>query len=164
MYEKQLQWMPLGMVGVYLKIAFRFLQFVLGLTIFGIYCADMVAATHKGAPPNSAWLLATTLGGLSAVTAVSYLLPCVHSYLFFWWDWIIVILHAAVIGIFGKAYIANKKPTDNPKDFELFGPNFSRHRSVAYIDCISGILWLGTAAMSTIIFLKIRRAKKGEEY
>lgn len=164
MYEKQLQWMPWGMFGVYLKVGFRFLQFVLGLTIFGIYCADLVAAAAKHEAPNSMWLLATTLGCLSAVTAILYLLPCFHSYLFFWLDWIIVILHAGVIGVFGKAYIAHEKPTQNPKKFTVLGPNFGRQRSAAYIDCISGILWLATAVMSTIIFLKIRRAKKSGEY
>jgi hypothetical protein len=164
MYEKQLAWMPIGMVGVYLKIAFRFLQFVLGITIFGIYCADLVAAMSKQANPHPAWLFATTVGGLNAVTAVLYLLPCFHSYLFFWWDWVLVVLHAALIGVFGRAYITHKKHTDNPKDFKIYGPDFARQRSVAYIDVISGILWLSTAVMSTVIFLKIRRAKKAGEY
>lgn len=152
------------MFGVWLKVGFRFLQFVFGLTIFGIYCADIVAAGTHNATPNSAWLLATVVGGFSAVTAILYLLPCFHSYLFFWWDWMLVVLYAGVIGVFGKAYIAHGKHTENPKDFKLYGPNFNRQRSAAYLDCISGTLWLATAVMSTIIFLKIRRAKKSGEY
>lgn len=164
MYERQLEWMPMGMPGVWAKMACRFLQFVLGLTIFGVYCADLVAAGSKHVPLNSAWLFATTLGGITTVTAVLYLLPCFHSYLFFWWDWIIVILHAGLIGVFAKAYIAHSKPTENPKDFTLFGPDFGRQRSAAYIDIISGILWLGTAVLSTLIFMKIRRSKKTAEF
>ena len=152
------------MPGVWLKVAFRFLQFVLGVTIFSIYCADLVAAGNHGGSPHSAWLLATIVGGFSSVTAILYLLPCFHSYLFFWWDWILVILYAGVIGVFGKAYIAHEKHTENPKDFKLYGPNFDRQRSAAFLDCVSGVLWLMTAVMSTIIFLKIRRAQKGGEY
>ena len=164
MYEKQLPWMPFGMPGIWLKVGCRFLQFVLGITIFGIYCADLVAAGKHHATPHSAWLLATIVGGFSSITAILYLLPCFHSYLFFWWDWILVILYAGVIGVFGKAYIAHEKPSENPKDFKLFGPDFGRQRSAAYIDCVSGISWLATAILSTIIFLKIRRAKKNGEY
>jgi hypothetical protein len=160
MYEKQLQWMPWGMFGVYLKIAFRFVQFVLGIAIFGVYCADIVTATAHHASPVTAWLFACTVGGISATTAILYLLPCLHSYLFFWWDWVIIILHAGIMGVFGKAYITHKKPTENPKEFKIIGPDFMRERSTAYLDCVSGMLWLATAVMSTIIYLKIRRLKK----
>jgi hypothetical protein len=160
MYERQLVWMPWGMFGVYLKVGFRFLQFIFGIAIFGVYCADMVTASSHKVAPSTAWLFACTVGGISATTALLYLLPCLHSYLFFWWDWIIVILHAALIGIFSKAYITQKVPTKDPKAFKLMGPDFARERSTAYLDCVSGMLWLATAVMSTIIFLKIRRLKK----
>jgi hypothetical protein len=160
MYDKHLEHMPLGMVGVWMKLGCRFLQFVLGVTIFGIYCADMVAASSHNAIPNGAWLLATTVGGLSAVTAIIFCIPCVFSYLLFWWDWIIVILHSGVIGVFSKAYIAHKKESENNDEFKLYGPDFGRQKAAAILDCISGCLWLGTAIMSTSIFLKIRREKK----
>jgi hypothetical protein len=160
MYENQLQWMPLGMFGVYLKMAFRILQFILGLAIFGVYCADIVASSAQKARPSPAWLFACTVGGINVVTVVLYLLPCFSSYLFFWWDWIIVVLHAGVIGVFGKAYITNKAPRQNSKEFNIMGPDFARERSTAYLDCVSGILWLATAVMSTVIFLKIQRLRK----
>ncbi|KIW04477.1 uncharacterized protein PV09_04236 [Verruconis gallopava] len=159
MYEGQTQSLPWGMLGVWLKVTFRFLQFVLGLVIFGVYCADIVNAKENYASPSAAWILASTLGGLNAVSALLYLLPFFHSYLFFWWDWIIVTLHAGIIGVFGKAFIAHKTPEQNPKVFKTLGPDFARERSTAYVDCGSGILWTATAVMSTVIYLKVKRLK-----
>lgn len=152
--------MPLGMKGVYTKLFVRFLQFVLGLTIFGIYTADLVAAGKLHTHLSSAWLLASVVGGMSAVLSLVFLLPFVHSYLFFWMDWIIVILHTGIIGVFAKAYIATKIPTNNTKDTKVTGPSYNRMKAAAIVDCVSGILWFMTAVMSSLIFLKLRRARK----
>lgn len=160
MYDKQLEHMPCGMPGVWIKVGCRFLQFVLGITIFGIYCADIVAAGNHNAKPNGSWLLATVVGGLSAVTAIIYCIPSVFSYLLFWWDWVLVILHSGVIGVFAKAYLAHKQESENGDDFKLYGPDFGKQKVAAVLDCMSGCLWLVTAIMSTSIFLKIRRENK----
>lgn len=159
MYETQAKWIACGMCSVYFKLALRLLQIIAGVTIFGVYCADLVAASAHGATPSSAWLFACVTGAFGGMTALIYLLPCVHSYLFFWWDWIIVVLHTGLVGIFAKAYITQKAPLKNPSDFKIMGPNFDRERSVAYIDCISGGLWMTTAVMSSIIYFKLRRLR-----
>jgi hypothetical protein len=164
-YENQLEWIVGGKFGIYIKLFFRVLQFVLGLTIAGIYGSDLAAGAKNGAGWNANWGYAAVVGGLTAVTAAVYLVPKIKSYAFFAVDLFYVILFSAVIGIFGKAYFNRAIPIGNTGAVTVKGPNRQRMVIAAWIDVITGILWALTGISSTILWFRVRRERmKMQQY
>ena len=64
----------------------RFFQFVLALTVCGLYGVDLNAARKAGKYVDSKWAYAEVVGALSAFTALVYVLPRVKSLYAFGWD------------------------------------------------------------------------------
>jgi len=161
-YEDQADYIPGGKKAVYVKLVFRFLQTVFGIAIAGVYGTDIMTATKNGSSPSSAWLYATIVGALSAVTASIYCIPAFKAYTFFWFDLIIVILHSALVGIFGKAYLSSKIPQvgNSNQGIAVQGPDRKRMHDTAILDTVSGCLWLMTGAFGFLVALKVRRTHK----
>jgi hypothetical protein len=75
-----------GLLGALLRIILRFFQFVLALTVAGLYGIDLHHAHQKGAYTDGKWVYAEVCAGLSAVTVLVYAIPFLKSYLFAAWD------------------------------------------------------------------------------
>lgn len=68
----------------------RFLQFVLAITVAGLYGAQLSDQRKHGGHAHSRWIYAEVVAALSAVTCIVYMIPLVRSYLFFAWDVILL--------------------------------------------------------------------------
>ncbi|KAK2782352.1 hypothetical protein FQN53_009786 [Emmonsiellopsis sp. PD_33] len=127
----------------------RFLQFVFGIAVIGLYAQDLVAAkkNHKEFDPK--WTYATFLGAISSFSALIYLIvpfviprplgafmPRISLPLFIY-DTILSILWLTAFGMFGKMFISLEDKGDK---------NIIRMRHSVYVDVINMIFWGFTAA------------------
>lgn len=74
----------------WVRLAFRLLQFVLAITVAGLYGVDLSRARAEGKYIDSKWVYAEVVAGLSAFTAVVFCLPIVKAWFFFIWDAILL--------------------------------------------------------------------------
>jgi hypothetical protein len=149
-----------GKVGLFLKLFIRFLQFVLGVTIAGVYGNEWAnAAKYKGGY-DPAWGYATIVGGLSALTAIIYHIPRVKAFCFFFIDLLYVLMFSIVIAIFGQAYLSKTFPVKISKSVVVAGPNIQRMKATVWIDVIAGVLWLVTGVHSLISWFRVKSELK----
>ncbi|OCK85625.1 hypothetical protein K432DRAFT_388499 [Lepidopterella palustris CBS 459.81] len=135
-------------IGSILRLIVRFLQFVLALTVAGLYGTDLhhAAQAHKYA--DSKWVYAVVVAGLSAISAVVFMLPLIKSWAFFAWDALMFILYMALFGTFGKLYI-----NENPEG----DAGIIRMKHAVWVDLVNMLLWFGTAVYGTVVFFLHRR-------
>lgn len=139
-----------GITGALLRLVLRLLQFVLALTVAGLYGIDLHHAHEAHVGANSKWVYAEVVAGLSAFTCLVYGIPFFKSYWAFGWDWVLFILWVALFGIFGKIYIP-AHPT--PKQAGII-----RMKHAVWVDLTSMLLWFITAIFSTVIWLRGRQS------
>lgn len=137
-----------GFAGALLRIVLRFFQFVLALTVCGLYGVDLNNARKQHGYTDGKWVFAEVVGGLSIFTVLLYGVPFFKSYWAFFWDWILFILWTALFGIFGNLFI-NFHPT--PKQGGQI-----RMKNAVWVDLTCMLLWLITAIYSTIIWFRAR--------
>ncbi|KAF2485107.1 hypothetical protein BDY17DRAFT_321975 [Neohortaea acidophila] len=148
-----------GITGALLRLVLRLFQFVLALTVAGLYGIDLHHAhewdqqhppsQQVGADPK--WVYAEVVAGLSAVACIVYGLPFFKSYWAFAWDWVLFILWTALFGVFGRIYIT-AHPT--PKQAGII-----RMKHAVWVDLASMILWFITAIYSTVIWHRGRLSR-----
>jgi hypothetical protein len=156
-FDPQREWIPLGKPGIIVKAVARFIQFITGLVIFGIFLHQVENARHNHNNAGSAWVYAAVVGGFGWITALIFLLPFLKPFVFFWWDLLLFILHAPVVGIFGKAYYG-AVPAEKPElQVVNAGPNVHEMRVVVWFAVTSGILWLLTGVAGLLLLLRLRR-------
>lgn len=69
----------------------RFLQFVLAITVIGLYGAQLSNQRRHRGYGDSRWIYAEVVAALSAATCIVYMIPTlIRSYLFFAWDVILL--------------------------------------------------------------------------
>lgn len=142
--------------GIFSKLArfvLRFFQFVLGLTVIGLYGQDLSNASKHHAYTDSKWVYAVVVAGISCVTVLIYALPNKWkfvSWYFFAWDLVLVILWLALFGIFGKLYFHEDPEGDS---------GVQRMKNAVWVDLVNAILWLITFLFSGAIFWHERRTR-----
>ncbi|KAI4716260.1 hypothetical protein E4T48_07558 [Aureobasidium sp. EXF-10727] len=119
--------------GGYIRFVIRIFQFVLAITVIGLYGYDLDRArkAHVGADPK--WTYAVVVGALSAISVFFFLFKYT---LRFFWDAVMLILWAVVFGIFGKMYI-NAHPTPHQQGQQ-------RMKNAVWVDLANLILWFIT--------------------
>ncbi|KAK4624619.1 hypothetical protein CLAFUW4_05325 [Fulvia fulva] len=145
-----------GLVGGILRGLLRFFQFVLALTVCGLYGVDL---HHASQAPNgyadSKWVFAEVVAGLAAFTIILYAslgccMPTLSEKLF-GWDWVLFILWTAVFGLFGSIYIhADPSPEQHGQQ---------RMKNAVWVDLVNMLLWLVSAIYATLIFFKGRHGR-----
>lgn len=140
-----------GVVGALIRLVLRFLQFILGITVIGLYAVDLRKADKMDAYTDGKWVFAVVVGTLSAVTVLIYAIPFIKSYWAFGWDWLLFILWTALFGTFGSIFI-KAKPTP-----EQHGQIRMKH--AVWVDLVNMLLWLITAVYSTIIWWRNRSSR-----
>lgn len=163
----------------------RFFQFVLGLTVIGLYGRD-VRHDHKYDDTwNSKWVYALIMGCLATLTAMIHL---VIPFLMrksasasargagitskpglqlpqFVWEFVLCILWLTLFGLFGKMYIGVYPEKKDEKDSKESGLGDSgridRMRHAVWIDLINLLLWVSTSSWILLKWLKARRAQAG---
>ncbi|KAI1349668.1 hypothetical protein F5Y01DRAFT_288232 [Xylaria sp. FL0043] len=130
----------LGMATSYLLFAIlHFFQFVLAITVIGLYGTDIDRAHKKGAYTDGKWVYAIVVASLSAVTAIFYLIPFFLRFAAVpIWSFILFVLWIALFGLFGSMYI-HENPEGNG--------DIQRMKNAVWVDLVNALLWLiGTGA------------------
>ena len=77
--------------GAAVRFVLRFLQFVLAITVAGLYGVDLHHAHQAGAYIDGKWVFAETVAGLSAITTILYgAMFFLSSEKVFFWDWLLL--------------------------------------------------------------------------
>jgi len=117
----------------------RFFQFVLALTVCGLYGVDLHNARSQGKYADGKWVFAEVVGGLSAVTALLYMVPFVMRLPFaFLWDLLLCFLWIVLFGIFGNMYIHANPQGDS---------GIQRMKNAVWVDLVNMLLWLISAVL-----------------
>ncbi|MCJ1286144.1 hypothetical protein MMC26_005489 [Xylographa opegraphella] len=136
-----------GVLGFIVHIVIRFFQFVLGLTVIGLYGSDLNAAriAHKYADGREVY--AVVVGTLSALTALVFMVPFIKTHRLFPWDIIMFFLWVVVFGIFGHMYIKANAAGD---------AGITRMKNAVWVDLANMLLWLISSAFGAFMFFKNR--------
>lgn len=140
-----------GLIGAIVRLVLRFCQFILALTVAGLYGVDLSHANKAGAHADGKWVFAEVVASLSAITVIVYAIPFVKSYWFFAWDWILFVLWTALFGLFGSIFIP-AKPTPK-QDGQI------RMKHAVWVDLVAMIFWFVTAIYSTLIWFRNRQGR-----
>ncbi|KAK3348923.1 hypothetical protein B0T25DRAFT_445373 [Lasiosphaeria hispida] len=120
--------------GYLLFSTLHFGQFVLAITVCGLYGVELNRASKAGKPADGKWVYAEVVGGLSAITAVLYFIPFLLRFALVWvWNLVLFILWIALFGIFGKMYI-NENPEGNG--------DMQRLKNAVWVVLANALLWL----------------------
>ncbi|AEO64957.1 db3cb1fc-81ec-47d0-87af-bbdcf748d4c7 [Thermothielavioides terrestris] len=112
----------------------HFFQFVLAITVCGLYGADIDRTRKAGGQADGKWVYAVVVGGISAVTTLLYWIPFILRFALIWaWNLILFILWIALFGLFGGMYI-HEDPNGNG--------DIQRMKNAVWVVLASAILWL----------------------
>jgi len=112
----------------------HFGQFVLAVTVCGLYGVELNRAAKAGTYADGKWIYAEVIGGLSAITSLLYFLPFILKFALVWvWNLILFILWIALFGLFGKMYI-NENPEGNS--------DIQRMKNAVWVVLANALLWL----------------------
>lgn len=139
----------------------RFFQFVMGLTVVGLYGVDIHHAHKKGVSADAKWVYAEVTAGMAVVTATVVLaapffmkkrsLTSVHALHLpaFVWESVVVLLWLTLFGIFGKMYIGEDPEGDD---------GITRMKHAVWVDLTNLLLWVATATWCGLRWWKGRAA------
>ncbi|KAI1141015.1 hypothetical protein F5Y05DRAFT_376015 [Hypoxylon sp. FL0543] len=125
----------LGMTLGYLLFALlHIVQFVLAVTVCGLYGVDLQRARSQGKYIDGKWVYAEVVGGLAALTAILYLIPFILRFAAVTiWSFILFVLWIALFGLFGSMYI-HENPEGNG--------DIQRMKNAVWVDLANALLWL----------------------
>ncbi|KAK5091980.1 hypothetical protein LTR70_006135 [Exophiala xenobiotica] len=94
-------------------MVYRFLQIIMACVVIGYYASDLNAARKVHKYADSKWVFAVVVGCMAAVTALIFAVISIFSQyrtiaMLFAWEWILVILWAAMTGLFESMYDKEK--------------------------------------------------------
>jgi hypothetical protein len=158
-----------------LNLFLRTLQLVQGLVVVGMYGIDLNKARKEDKYSDGKWVrspgslppelvrltyllqvYAVTVGSIAAVTAVVYSLTSMfltyHTVaVIFAWDFVLVVLWAALSGTFGMMYLHERVEMDS---------GIKRMKTAAGFDLAGLILWFITFGIGLWWFISYRREAK----
>ncbi|CAG8899774.1 unnamed protein product [Penicillium egyptiacum] len=154
----------------------RFLQFVFGLTVIGLYGKDVHHDHSEKHVWHSKWVYALVTAFLATVTAAMHLiLPFVMRKAKpgagagpvlllpqFVWEFVVTVLWLTLFGIFGKMYIGvhlveKGDKADDATSALGDASKINRMRHAVYVDVINLAFWVMTASWVLVRWLKSRR-------
>ncbi|KAI1263374.1 hypothetical protein F5Y18DRAFT_429062 [Xylariaceae sp. FL1019] len=124
-----------GMALSYLLFSIlHFFQFVLAVTVIGLYGVDLNHAHGQGKYSDGKWVYAIVVGVLSAITAILYFIPFILRFAAVSiWSFILFVLWIALFGLFGSMYI-HENPEGNT--------GVQRMKNAVWVDLANALLWL----------------------
>ncbi|KAI1359981.1 hypothetical protein F5Y08DRAFT_318328 [Xylaria arbuscula] len=132
-----------GMTASYVLFAvLHFIQFVLAITVVGLYGTDVDRARKHHVGADGKWVFALVVASLSALTTIVYLIPSITKTVAVpIWSFILFVLWIALFGLFGSMYI-HEDPEGNG--------DIIRMKNAVWVDLANALLWLiGTGAAAT---------------
>ncbi|CAI7605541.1 unnamed protein product [Penicillium glandicola] len=159
--------------------ALRFLQFVFGLTVIGLYGKDVHYDHTSKDTWNSKWVYALVTAFLATMTAAVHLIlpflmrkangprPALLLPQFLW-EFVVTVLWLTLFGIFGKMYIgvhASSSSSSSKRDTTSTlgdASKINRMRHAVWIDIINLAFWIMTASWVLLRWVKSRRSAASE--
>ncbi|KAJ6092800.1 hypothetical protein N7486_008089 [Penicillium sp. IBT 16267x] len=164
----------------------RFLQFVFGLTVIGLYGKDVRHDHEDDDTYHAKWVFALIVGFLATSTAAFHMIlpflmkrvnnsrnPKLHLPQFVW-EFVLCIIWLTVFGIFGKMYIgvypinsssSSKRDSSSSSSSSdsttlVLGDasKINRMRHAVWVDLVNLLMWVFTASWVLLRWLKGRRA------
>lgn len=129
-------------------LVYRFFQIIMACVVIGYYASDLNAARKVHKYSDSKWVFAVVVGSMSAITAlflgiISIFVQYQTIIIFIACEWILVILWAAVSGLFGNMYFGEKAEMDH---------GVESMKTAASFDIVNLILWFISAVTATALF------------
>ncbi|KAK3943928.1 hypothetical protein QBC46DRAFT_13887 [Diplogelasinospora grovesii] len=129
-------------LSYWLFVALLFFEFVLAVTVCGLYGVELNRASKAGQGADGRWVYAEVVGGLSALTAILCIIPYILRFAVIWaWNTVLFILWIALFGIFGSIYI-HQDPKGNA--------DVQRMKNAVWVVLASALLWLVSAVTAFI--------------
>lgn len=79
-----------GAIGAIVRAVLRFFQFVLALTVAGLYGVDLHNGSKAHVGADSKWVFAEVVAALAAFTTLLYAIPFLKSFWFWAWDFVLL--------------------------------------------------------------------------
>ncbi|KAF1943311.1 hypothetical protein EJ02DRAFT_141557 [Clathrospora elynae] len=137
-------------VSSILRLLLRLFQFVLGLTVIGLYAVDLDRARKAHVYVDSKWVWAVVCGTLGALVSLLFMLPLIKAWFFFYVDAFVFLCYLIAFGIFGRMFIP-----ENPEG----NKGIIRMKHAVWVLLTNVFLWLGTAVAGAVVFWRSRKAR-----
>ncbi|KAF4770335.1 hypothetical protein HAV15_013021 [Penicillium sp. str.  len=124
-------WHKGGICGLVCRAALRTLQFVLAVTVAGIYGVDLAHATKTNQHANAEWVYAEFVAALSAITCILHCFVTVTRVGWSAWDGVLFVLWLA-----------------------------QRMRVAVWLDLISMLLWFATTVLGIAWCIRTRKVTR----
>ncbi|EOA83337.1 uncharacterized protein SETTUDRAFT_43162 [Exserohilum turcica Et28A] len=132
------------------RLVLRLFQFVMGLTVIGIYAIDLDNARKQHKYVDSKWVWAVVCGSLGSIISLIFMLPLTKPWFFFVVDVVVFICYLVAFGIFGNMYI-KEDPEGNK--------GITRMKNGVWVLLTNMLLWFITAAIGAFLFWRARKAR-----
>lgn len=142
-----------GLYGLISLTALRTLQFILAITIAGLYGVDLKNSTKSDASANSEWIYAEVAACLSAITCVIHCFATVTHAGWYTWDFVLFILWMAQTGVFGNIYLSS----DVREGYKKATSSMDRMKAGIWISLVCMVLWLGTFVLGIAWCIRARK-------
>lgn len=146
-------WVFSGPYSLPVRVSLRILQLIFALTTIGIFGADL----HSASPPTN-YIYALVVGVLAFLTDIYHCLATGINVAWYFWDFILCVLWAALAGVAGQLLFANDGSV--PESQKLHGPRQDRMLGGLGIALLNMLLWLLSAVHGCMWWFSARRQKK----
>ncbi|KAJ5671606.1 hypothetical protein N7507_000733 [Penicillium longicatenatum] len=149
-------WHKGGVCGLVSRAALRTLQFVLAITVAGLYGVDLAHATKTNNTAPTEWVYAEFVSAVSAITCIVHCFVTVVHVAWSAWDGILFVLWLAQIGVFGTLYSSGVKN----KLYENVTLSVPRMRAAVWIDLVNMLLWFATFVLGIAWCCRTRKVTR----
>lgn len=146
-------WHTTGPAGLYIRAAFRTLQFLLAIIVAALYGVDLHNSTRTHTHANSDWVYAEVVAALSILTCAAHCFLTIRHVAWTVADWVLFFLWVAQVGVFGTIYIGGQ---ENGMVIDGSADATRRMRAAVWFDIVNMVLWFSTA-MSGIVWCCVKR-------
>jgi len=146
---------PGGLPGTTTRLFIAIVQFILAITVCGLYGQDLNAARKAHVYMDANWVYAVCVGGVSGAIALIYMIPRTPWRYLFPADLLAFVSYVALFGVFGSKYINEDPENVGHGD----GPKIQRMKNAVWIDLTNMLLWLVTSAWGVFSFFRIRHSR-----
>ncbi|XP_014561256.1 hypothetical protein COCVIDRAFT_12128 [Bipolaris victoriae FI3] len=134
-----------------LRLILRLFQFVMGLTVIGMYAVDLDNARKQGKYVDSKWVWATLCGALGAFVSLLFMIPFLgRMVLLFAADVVVFICYIVAFGIFGNMYIGEDAEGNK---------GVQRMKNGVWVLLTNVVLWFISAVVGAGLFWRARKAR-----
>lgn len=157
-------WHCTGFTGTIARATLRTLRFITSMVLLGIYGSDLshFPSSTTSSRGRTHWIFAIVVAVLSAITCTLHCFLTIKRLGWIFWDLVLCVLHAALAGVFGTAYLGavgerDKSVTQSVPAMRAGAAFALIGMTLWLITYIQGVSWCCSARRIT------RSVERGEE-